>query len=491
MKRIYFYLVLLVLLVTGSCSKDFLYNPPEASLPITGIDYTKLTNMFLPISNCYALLRSDDIHAFTYMGMFDITSDEADKGSTPSDNPPMIELKSFAYSSTNTLIAQYWSGIYNLVSAANFALLTEPNFLPYIKQPADLLSYYQNMGDAKFSRAYAYFNLGRLFGGVPIVDSTNSATQLAYRSRVSLDSVYSFAHHDLLYSIANLPATWPSQWTGRVTRYTAMALHAKIFLYQNKMDSVKHYTDIIINSGLYSLYPNFYKLFRPEGENCPESLFEIQSSTLGNITGDQTYSDYSYYQGPRGNAPENMQGWGFKVPSASLISFLQSRGDSVRIHATIMVRGTKTDEGDSIDAECVNPYYNMKTYSPSAYNTWSYNGYGFNYNVRILRYAEVLLMNAESNMALGNQSAAAVSLNLVRNRVGLPSIAAPVMQDIYNERRAEMALEEDRFLDLVRTGQAATVLAPLGFVAGKNEVFPIPYTQIQLNPNLKQNNNYN
>lgn len=491
MKRIYFYILLLIIIAAGSCSKDFLYNPPETSLPITGIDYTKLSNMFLPISNCYALLRSDDIHAFTYMGMFEITGDDADKGSTPSDNPPMIDLKSFNYTSTNTLIAQYWSGIYNLVSAANFALLTEPNFLPYIKQSSDLLSYQQNLGDAKFCRAYGYFNLGRLFGGIPIVDSTNSATQLAYRSRVSLDSVYSFAHRDLLYAIANLPASWPSQWTGRVTKYTAMTLQAKIFLYQNQMDSVKFYTDMIINSGLYSLYPDFYKLFRNEGENGVESLFEIQSSTLGLVSGSQqTYSDYSYFQGPRGNAPENMQGWGFCVPSQSLISFLQGRGDSIRIHATIMVRGTKTDEGDSIDAECVNPYYNMKAYSPSAFNTWSYNGYGFNYNPRILRYAEVLLMNAEANMALGNQAAAAVSLNLIRNRVGLPSIASPVMQNIYDERRAEMALEEDRFLDLVRIGQAAAVLGPLGFVAGKNEVFPIPYTQIQLNPHLTQNNGY-
>ena len=108
-------------------------------------------------------MRSDDIHAFTYMGMFEIVGDDADKGSTPSDNGPMIDLKAFTYGSTNTLIAQYWTGIYNVVSAANFAILTEPNFLPYIKQASNLLTYQQDLGDAKFIRAYAYFNLGRLF----------------------------------------------------------------------------------------------------------------------------------------------------------------------------------------------------------------------------------------------------------------------------------------------------------------------------------------
>lgn len=489
MKVKYLYIAILFSLVM-SCSKDFLDRRPEATLPLSGIDYTKLENMFMPVSNVYAQLRSDNVHAFPYMGIFEITSDDADKGSTPDDSPPMIDLDGFKHNSSNQLITDYWTGNYNIISAANFAILALPNFLPYIKQSSDLLSYQQDLGDAKFIRAYAYFNLGRVYGGVPIIDSTNSAAELATKTRASLDSVYAFVHKDLNYAIQYLPDSWPKEWTGRVTKYSAMALAAKVFLYQNKMDSVKYYTDKIIASGIYDLYPNFYKLFRLEGENSQESLFEIQSSTLGKITGDQTYCEYAFFQGPRGNSPQNLQGWGFKVPSARLIAFLKGRNDSVRIHATIMARGSRTDEGDSIRFTCTNPFYNMKTYMPSYQNKWSYNGYGFDYNVRILRFAEALLMNAEANVSLGNIAAAATSLNRLRNRAGLAAIASPTIQDVYDERRAELALEENRFFDLVRTGQAATVLSPLGFKTGKNEVFPIPYSQIQLNPNLTQNSGY-
>jgi hypothetical protein len=81
-------------------------------------------------------------------------------------------------------------------------------------------------------------------------------------------------------------------------------------------------------------------------------------------------------------------------------------------------------------------------------------------------------------------------VNLVRERAGLEALAGATLQDIWDERRAELALEEDRFFDLIRTGQASAALAGKGFVAGKHEVFPIPLTQWQLNPNLVQNNGY-
>jgi hypothetical protein len=114
--------------------------------------------------------------------------------------------------------------------------------------------------------------------------------------------------------------------------------------------------------------------------------------------------------------------------------------------------------------------------------------------MRLIRYAEVLLIYAEA-MANGASIAsksgytADSALNEVRSRAGLPAVSA-TLQNIYDERRAELALEENRFFDLVRWGKAAEVLGPLGFTAGKNEVFPIPATQRQLNPNLPQTPGY-
>ena len=159
-----------------------------------------------------------------------------------------------------------------------------------------------------------------------------------------------------------------------------------------------------------------------------------------------------------------------------------------------MYSGTTTPEGDYISADCPNPVYNGKVYTPSSYNEWSYNGYGFDHNVRILRYSDVLLMYAEAVASGAAEYAhagmtAQDAFDWVRDRAGLDPVALSV-DDVLDERRAELALEEDRFFDLVRTGKAAAVLGGSGFVAGKHEVFPIPAQQRQLNRNLNQNLGY-
>ncbi|WP_312901087.1 RagB/SusD family nutrient uptake outer membrane protein, partial [Chryseobacterium taichungense] len=122
-------------------------------------------------------------------------------------------------------------------------------------------------------------------------------------------------------------------------------------------------------------------------------------------------------------------------------------------------------------------------------------GYGSIQNIRILRFAEILLINAEAANELGNSATAIINLNKVRTRAGLAGTTATsqaaLRNAIWHERRVELALEGDRFVDLVRTGQAATVLAPYGFTPGKNEVFPIPLNSInQSSGVLTQNPGY-
>ncbi|HEX3006208.1 MAG TPA: RagB/SusD family nutrient uptake outer membrane protein, partial [Bacteroidales bacterium] len=346
-----------------------------------------------------------------------------------------------------------------------------------------------------YPRAYAYFNLTRLFGKVPIIDTTFTAEQLASKKQATTQQLYDFIEKDLSDAIAVLPESYTREWAGRITRFTAMAIKAKVHLYQSEWDSVAANTDKIISSGRFELLTDFRQEFSIDGENSKESLFEIQSSTLGKTTGDQTYLEYAYVQGPRGNSPGNMQGWGFCTPSQNLIDFFNSRGEVIRPATTLLYRGTKTPEGDSIKASVTNPVYNGKVYTPSVYNQWNYNGYGFDHNVRILRYADILLMYAEAKVrgaSVVTKSALTAddAVNLVRRRAGLGDVAGVTLPQIWDERRAELALEEDRFFDLVRTGQAATALQNKGFVAGKHEVYPIPAAQIQLNPNLVQNNGY-
>lgn len=500
MKNYSLIIVLSAILFTG-CN-GFLDIRPEGTVPSTGMDYTKSENIFLPISAAYASMRNDNVHGFQYIGTFEITSDNADKGSTPGDNPAMNELDVFSYTPINSLINDIWTGYFDVVSSANNAIYQMPLFESALLNENDKLYTRQCTGEAKTIRAYAYFNLARLFGRVPVFDKTLTSEQLASKTQESTDSIYRFAEKDLLDAINILPGSYSANWAGRITKYTAMAIKAKVHMYHAgfanpvaNWDSVASLTDRIMASGHFDLLPDFRTEFSLDGKNSKESLFEIQSSTLGKSTGDATYLTYAYVQGPRGNSPGNLQGWGFCTPSTNLINFFTSRHDSVRALTTFLYRGTKTPEGDSIKTICSNPVYNGKVYTPAASNLWSYNGYGFDQNVHVIRYPDVLLMFAEAKLqgsALGNTSGftALSAVNKVRDRVKLPLLNTVSLQDVWDERRAELALEEDRFFDLVRTGRAATVLSGLGFQSPKNNVFPIPQSQMQLNTNLTQNPNY-
>ena len=484
-------LAVLSIFLFAGCN-DFLDIRPEATVPSTGMDYTKPENIFLPISAAYATMRSGSVHAFAYIGAFEITSDNADKGSSPEDNPTVEQLDKFTFDPSNTLLNELWGGYFNVVSGANNALYQMPLFENALLNAGDKTYTQQCAGEAKTIRAYAYFNLVRLFGRVPIIDKSLTSDELAAKKQESTDSVYRFIEKDLHEAIAVLPESYSANWAGRISKYTAMAILAKVYLYRNEWDSVASLTDRIMSSGRFDLVPNFRKEFSLDGKNSEESLFEIQSSTLGKSSGDQTYLEYAYVQGPRGNAPGNMQGWGFCTPSTDLINFFTARHDSIRALTTFLYRGTKTTEGDSIKMGCTNPVYNGKVYTPSASNKWSYNGYGFDQNVHIIRYPDVLLMFAEAKLngaTTGNTSGytALLAVNKVRDRVKLPLLNSVSLQDIWDERRAEFAMEEDRFFDLVRTGKAATVLANKGFKAPKNNVFPIPTAQMLLNTNLTQN----
>jgi starch-binding outer membrane protein, SusD/RagB family len=489
------FIILLLFALSIVACEEFLDIRPEASVPSIGLDYSKSENIFLPVSAAYARLRNYGAHVFPYIGAFEIASDNADKGSTPEDNPPMKEIDDLTYTANNGLLNDLWTGYYDIVSGANHAVHQMPLFVNALPNAADKTAALQAQGEAKTIRAYAYFNLTRLFGRVPVIDTTLTSEQLASVPQSSKEELYAFIERDLREAIAVLPASYTREWDGRITRYTAMGLKAKVHMYAEQWDSVASLAGKIIASGQFMLLQSFREVFSIEGENSSESLFEIQSSTLGKTAGEQTFVEYAYVQGPRGNFPSGMQGWGFKVPSQNLIAFFTGRGETIRPATTLLYRGTMTPEGDSVKVTVANPVYNGKVYTPLVYNRWNFNGYGFDHNIRILRYPDILLMYAEALVRgavpyAGAAITADEAVNIVRRRAGLADIAGVTLQDIWDERRAELAMEEDRFFDLVRTGQAPVALAGKGFTTGKHEVYPIPAAQLQLNPTLQQNPGY-
>lgn len=479
-------------LMATSCS-DFLELRTEGTMPTSGTDYSKSEAIFQSVSAAYASLRLSEGEAFAYVSVLEMPSDDADKGSTATDAAATAgEMDAFTYGPTNTLINQMWTKFYDIASAANHALQELPEFEKNMTTDEDKQYCHQCAGEAKVIRAYAYFNLLRMFGSVPIVEGSMTAEELASNPVKTENELYTFIYKDLDEAIAVLPDKYSKVYAGRFTVYTARALKSKVALYRQDWAEAASQADAIIRSGRFSLVPKFRDVFTMDYENSQESLMEIQASTLGQSSGDAPLCYYAFIQGPRNNKPSNMQGWGFKVPSQKLYDFLSARGDNDRIEATFLTSGTVTPEGDEILASCTNKWYNGKVYTPSSYNTWSYNGYGFDYNMRIIRYAEVLLIYAEASVqgaGIAGLIGAQEALDQVRDRAGLTPVAA-TLDNIYDERRAELAMEENRFFDLVRTGKAAGVLGTLGYKSGKNEHFPIPDAQRKLNTQLPASNGY-
>jgi len=486
-------LILLAAVLFASCS-DFLNIRSEGSMPSSGTDYSKPENIFLPVSAAYASMRLNEGQAQSYVGVMEIVSDDADKGSSADDGPTVAELDKFTYGPDNNNVDAMWNYYYDIASAANYAIESMDEFKKAITSEDGLLQVAQCRGEAKIIRAFAYFNLVRLFGTVPKIDRTMSASELASTPVSTAEQLYDFIYEDLDAAIAVVPGSYPSGYPGRYTKYTAMALKAKVAMYRKDWNEAAKQSDAIIAAGKFSLQSRFKDAFSVEYECGSESLMEIQSSDMDQTSDPLPVCYYAFIQGPRSNTPSNMQGWGYKVPSEKLMKFFDGRGDAVRKSVTVLARGTKTAEGDSIKVSCTNPYYNGKVYTPSAGSKRSYNGYGLDHNMRIIRYAEVLLIYAEAMLngaTIKSESGytADAALNEVRARAGLPAVAA-TLDSVYDERRAELALEENRFFDLVRTGKAVEVLGPLGFKAGKNELFPIPSAERQLNPNLPQTPGY-
>jgi len=482
--RISIFLLALSLLA-GGCT-DFLDIRTEATMPSAGMDYSKTENIFLPVSAAYASMRLAEGEALNYISVLEVVSDDADKGSAADDGPAVKEFDEFTYGPENVHIGYVWSIFYRVVSAANYAVESMDEFEKAITSEEGLRQVAECRAEARLIRAWAYFNLVRLFGSVPYIDRSMSSEELAAMEVCPVADLYRHIYEDLDAAIATLPDSYLDM-PGRYTCFTGRAMKAKAALYNKDWNEAASQADAIIASGRFSLMPQYRDAFSVEHENGPESLMEIQSSDLGQTSGAMPICYYAFIQGPRNN-PEPLGGWGFKVPSQALVDFLDGRGDAVRRATTILERGTSTPEGDEISTLCANQYYNGKVYVPSRYNQRSFNAYGLDHNMRLIRYADVLLIYAEA-MANGASIAPAsgytadMALNEVRARAGLPATSA-TLEHIYDERRAELALEENRFFDLVRWGKAAEVLGPLGFTSGKNEVFPIPSEQRQLNPHL-------
>jgi hypothetical protein len=480
--------LIVVLSFTVGCKKSFL--DANSSTTVAATQFFKTSaDATTAVNAMYADLHNYNDLAFPAIAIESMGSDDVTKGSVPTDATFMNEYINFTVTAGEGQLDGFWSGMYDNINFANQILAN----VPAINMDASLKARY--LAEAQFIRAYDYFRLVRAFGNVPLRLHPPVTTTDYNIPQSSKAAVYAQIQADLTAAASVLPTTYDAADIGHVTKGAALALNAKVDLYLKDWPDVVKLTDEVTSLGIYSLFPDFEKLFRTQNKNSVESIFEIQNMLIPNNPAGSN-SQYSQVQMPRVTEPAG--GWGFNDPSPSLIAEFET-GDP-RLKGTVIYTGQTTPEGDMIDASAPDPYYNLKSYVPFDEYISGYNQ-GCQQDFMVLRYAEVLLMNAEANAEMGNSTAALASLEMVRARARegnasiLPKVTTTdqtqLLNAIYHERRVELGMEFDRHFDVIRTGQGPALFGP-NFKAGKSEVWPIPQNEIDLSAGvLKQNPGYN
>jgi tetratricopeptide (TPR) repeat protein len=357
----------------------------------------------------------------------------------------------FVDNETTSALAGMWQYLYQLVDRSN-AILKRIDDATFTNE--DYRKYYK--GEAYFMRGYAYFQLGFLFGGVPLVDSQKNADEIKTIVRSSLDDTFAFAAKDLSQAAKLLPATWPATTElGKATQYAAKGFLARMYLFQKKYSDAKPLLYDIISSGKYVMATNFGDCFIDKYDNSAEHVFQIQYMS-GNVGEGNVL--------PVVSAPESIksdlfpQGGGSPYLHVAYDLYNSYSSGDIRRDWTIQ-KGYTNKSGGVDNVTCF--------YIKFAHGTIPATKDDYEVNLPLLRYTDVLLMYAEVLNELGYSanSESFTILNKVRSRAGLAAQTSTDLPDqasfrtaIFNERRWEFAGEFIRWFDIVRSGNAVSIM---------------------------------
>ena len=492
--------ILLTLLQLG-CTKDFLDRDPIIGLTVENF-YRTEEDALAAVNAAYAALQFELTPAGHFRWFWgDIMSDDAVKGgSGDNDVFDLLLLETFQGPVNTALLESEWTANYEGIYRANVVL----ERVPGISMDAQLKD--RVLAEARFIRAWFYYNLVTMFGGVPLVDKPLAPSEYN-RPRASEQEIWAFIEADLQIAMEDL---WPKSAyelsdIGRATQGAAQALYLKACIFQKKWPQAQAVAEAIVASNEYQLMDSYGAIFTRGGENGSESVFEIQYMTESggnwgyNNANEGTFTNV--FQRARGQ----FEGFGFNIPTEEFVStFFEEGFEDPRLRFTVFREGEPMGDRGIFTLDATgypHRYYARKYFSNKAeeasFGDPNPNGGS---NDRVIRYADVLLMHAEAAWHNGQEAAARNSLNAVRARARgtnsnvLPDITVsgqPLLQAIYRERRLELGLEGHRFFDLVRTGRAAQQLGPLGYRDDVHRLFPIPDSQVRAsNGILTQNPGY-
>jgi len=493
-----FTLVALVLLTLGlySCTDKFLDEEENYLIDSEGY-FNSEDDYYMSLVGAYDLLQATYVNNL----LGEIASDNTlCGGESATDVVGFQQIDDMTHTPVNANLRDIWNWMFAGVKRTNYFLEFQNNI--------DFDGRVQMVAEVRFLRAYFHFELVKWFGGIPVKDYANALEGGGKRfspgdetsiPRYSVEEVYALIESDLIFAANNLDYTTPQ--VGRVTKGAAQALLGKAYLYQDKFSDAATVLGNLIDNGPYQLVDDYSEIFENDGENGVESVFEVQYS-------DGEGAGFDCLQCSEGNVavgfmgirnhtgPTYDSGYSFNVPTQE--AFDNFDNDDTRKDVSILdiVAWAEETEATYVEGYEHTGFYNRK-YLPRKgdQNIGDQNLTNPN-NYRAIRYADVLLMAAEANNR-GNldETKALAYLNQVRERAfgdsshNSSATGAALTDAILDERRHELLGEGHRFFDLVRTGRAAQAID--GFVAGKHELFPIPFQEIQFSAgNWDQNPNY-
>lgn len=483
------------LFFTLSCNDDFLTegNPTAASVSNSFQNEAEAQQSVVAI---YSALQANDMYGREYWWLWDLLSDEMESGGAILEARRSIIL-GYSHDASNELLNSVWRGIYRTINYTNIVINTLPGKTE--ESGGGLLE--QELVDkltaeARFFRGWMYFDLTTLWGNVPFTTVPLTTVEGVPKAE-SVDVIYDQIYADLDSAIQFLPEEDP---TGRATKYAAQAMKARVLLYQGRYEDARAPLQDIINSGNYRLVDEYVDNHREENELNDESIFEVQfSSAAGNSDGWSGNGNGLKEVSVRGQEYSPVD-WHNTVPSDALINAYEP-GDPRRDY-NFLEYGETYNNGEltfgpgsiaqGTTQRTVHWFKYGNLYKAPNELFWS------GINMRVLRYADVLLMMAEVELEAGNVQQAVNLINQVRARpsVNMPPIAATssdaVFEALVRERQVEFASEQIRYRDVRRwlnNGKLAE--NPIandisGGISSRYDLQPIPQEEIDNNPALSQ-----
>ena len=471
--------------------------------------FTNDNELIAGVNAAYSTLQGFGLGAREWFFTHDLRSDEMASGGGQLETP-RNQLLIGVNDPGNGVANSVYTGWFRVIHRSNVVIessaKTTASFSTTIKNRV--------AGEAKFLRALAYYELGTLWGGVPLYTEYVKSVD-GSKSRATQQEIYKQVIDDLKAAESALPDTYPASDAGRATKAAAQVLMARTYLQQGDYASAKTELEKVVNSGRYKIVDNYLDLTNEEGEFNAESIFEFVFSPSNGAFN---------WSGPDGDGnsaqEENIRtqeyspiGWRNLIPSNKILDNYErtTKGDTKndpRFNMSFWKTGDSFNNGKDILKDDAVQGNSSKLDGKDLKISWrkysilykSNAGFASSgINMRVMRYADVLLMLAECENELGNSAKAITLMNQVRARKSVDMPAYPtknypcdskakVFEALQHERAVELAAEQVRNFDIIRwrKNKKQTSEPITYFAANKHELLPIPQSEIDNNPKIDQ-----